>query len=198
MARPREFDPDQALTGAMNVFWEHGYDAASLPFLLDGMGLTRGSFYKAYTDKKSLFLMVLERYEAEAVTPVVALLTSDGEDGLDRIDKAFKAVTRVVADGDQRGCLLCSAAAGPAAVDAEISECVHLQLRRMQDAFDVALSQSAQYGASDPHLRQQMAGMLLTQYVGLRILVRSNGSLTTIRNAVSALLDVLRGQGLAR
>ncbi len=195
MARPREFDPDQALTGAMNVFWEHGYDAASLPFLLDGMGLTRGSFYKAYTDKKSLFLKVLERYEIEAVTPVVALLMSENEDGLDRIDKVFEGVTRVVADGDQRGCLLCSAAAGPAAVDADISERVHMQLRRMKDAFGVALSQSAQYQTRDPDLRQQMASMLLTQYVGLRILVRSNGSLATIQNAASALRDVLRGPG---
>ena len=45
------------------VFWQKGYEDASLPDLLEGMGLTRGSLYKAFKDKKSLFLKVLERYD---------------------------------------------------------------------------------------------------------------------------------------
>ena len=63
MARPRVFDTDVALSGAMDVFWEHGYEGASRPYLLIGMHLTRGSLYKAFNDKKSLFLTVLNRYE---------------------------------------------------------------------------------------------------------------------------------------
>ena len=54
MARPREFDTDVALSGAMDVFWEHGYEGASLPDLLIGMHLTRGSLYKAFNGEKTL------------------------------------------------------------------------------------------------------------------------------------------------
>lgn len=43
----------------MQVFWTHGYEGAPLRDLLDGMGLTRGSLYKAFTDKKTLFPHVL-------------------------------------------------------------------------------------------------------------------------------------------
>ena len=75
MARPRSFDTDVAVEKAMQVFWTHGYEGASLPDLLEGMGLTRGSLYKAFTDKKSLFLKVLEHYEGKAVQSGVALLT---------------------------------------------------------------------------------------------------------------------------
>ena len=74
MARPRSFDIEDALEKAMHVFWEHGYEGASLPDLLDGMGLTRGSLYKAFTDKKTLFMQVLERYERQAVQAGVAML----------------------------------------------------------------------------------------------------------------------------
>lgn len=192
MARPREFDPDKAMEDAMNVFWQHGYDAASLPFLLEGMGLTRGSFYKAFTDKKSLFLNVLNRYENEAVDTAVTLLTSGDADGLDRIAALFDNVTRAVENGDQRGCLLCSAAAGPAAVDDDISDRVHQQLNKMQDAFQVALTQSARFKASEAVTHQDMASALLSQYVGLRILVRSNGSVETIRRSVRALKGTLQ------
>ena len=66
MARPRVFDTDVALSGAMDVFWEHGYEGASRPYLLIGMHLTCGSLYKAFNDKKSLFLTVLNRYEDSA------------------------------------------------------------------------------------------------------------------------------------
>ena len=62
MARPRVFDTDVALSGAMDVFWEHGYEGASRPYLLIGTHLTRGSLYKSFNDK-SLFLTVLNRYE---------------------------------------------------------------------------------------------------------------------------------------
>ena len=73
MARPREFEPEEAIQKAMQVFWEHGYEGASLPDLLAGMGLTRGSLYKAFKDKKSLFLLVLDRYEMSAVKSGVVL-----------------------------------------------------------------------------------------------------------------------------
>lgn len=191
MARPREFDIDDALTRAMSVFWAHGYDAASLPALLDGMGLTRGSLYKAFIDKKSLFIRVLNRYEVEAVRPAAALLTTGPVDGLDRIRTLFDDVVGVVRNGDHRGCLLCSAAAGAAAVDADIAEIVHIQLGQMQDAFDVALSQSAVYSNISDRDRRETASLLLSQYVGLRVLVRSNASIQTLEQSVNAMIRLI-------
>jgi TetR/AcrR family transcriptional regulator, transcriptional repressor for nem operon len=62
MARPREFDMQEALAAAMTAFWERGYEATSTQDLLDAMGLTKGSLYKAFGDKHTLFLMCLQDY----------------------------------------------------------------------------------------------------------------------------------------
>jgi TetR/AcrR family transcriptional regulator, transcriptional repressor for nem operon len=62
MARPREFDMQEALNAAMSAFWERGYEATSTQDLLDAMGLTKGSLYKAFGDKHNLFLMSLQDY----------------------------------------------------------------------------------------------------------------------------------------
>ena len=85
MARPRAFDTDLALDRAMDVFWELGYEEATLPDLLSGMQLTRGSLYKAFKDKKSLFLITLDRYEKHSVADAVAQLADTSiPDGWDR------------------------------------------------------------------------------------------------------------------
>lgn len=188
MARPREFDTDSALADAMNVFWEHGYDAASLRQLLTGMGLTRGSLYKAFIDKKSLFLRVLNRYEVEAVQPAVALLTTGPVDGIERINTLFASVIETAQGGDRRGCLLCSAAAGPAAVDEDIAEIVHGQLGNMRQAFDDALAQSQAWATVGHEERSEAAYLLMSQYVGVRVLVRSNAPIWKVQRCVSALL----------
>jgi AcrR family transcriptional regulator len=64
MGRPRTFDRDVAITQALHVFWEHGFDATSLSQLKAsiGGGITAPSFYAAFGSKQALFDEVVERY----------------------------------------------------------------------------------------------------------------------------------------
>lgn len=195
MARPREFNEDKALEGAMNVFWAHGYEDASLPELLKGMGLTRGSLYKAYKDKKSLFINILHRYDEAEVEKATQLLGDENlKDGLDRIDKLFASVLSAIEQEDYRGCLLCSAAAGPAHNDKQISEAVHGLLNKMKSGFEIALKDSSQHAELSKERLGQLADLLLTQYVGLRILSRSQASKETLKRSISSLMILLNSE----
>lgn len=60
--RPLSFDRDAALEQAMHVFWERGYEAASISDLTAAMGITPPSLYTAFGDKEKLFLEAIERY----------------------------------------------------------------------------------------------------------------------------------------
>jgi len=60
--RPRCFDTDKALDSAMHVFWQKGYQGASLSDLTGAMGINRPSLYAAFGDKESLYRKVLDRY----------------------------------------------------------------------------------------------------------------------------------------
>ncbi|MEU6394746.1 TetR/AcrR family transcriptional regulator [Streptomyces sp. NPDC046939] len=62
LGRPRGFDADEALERAMVVFWEQGYEGASLTDLTHAMGITRKSMYAAFGNKEELFRKALERY----------------------------------------------------------------------------------------------------------------------------------------
>ncbi|MFC8663579.1 MULTISPECIES: TetR/AcrR family transcriptional regulator [Streptomyces] len=62
IGRPRGFDADEALERAMLVFWEHGYEGASLASLTNAMGISTTSMYAAFGNKEALFRRALERY----------------------------------------------------------------------------------------------------------------------------------------
>lgn len=46
----------------MLVFWERGYDGATLSDLTEAMGITRTSMYAAFGNKEELFNQALQRY----------------------------------------------------------------------------------------------------------------------------------------
>ncbi len=60
--RPRGFDVDEALERALRVFWEQGYEGASLATLTGAMGISTTSMYSTFGNKEELFRKALERY----------------------------------------------------------------------------------------------------------------------------------------
>jgi AcrR family transcriptional regulator len=61
--RPRRFCEETALEAAMRLFWERGYEGASLSDLTEAMAMNRASLYATFGDKEALFLRALARYE---------------------------------------------------------------------------------------------------------------------------------------
>ena len=190
MARPREFEIDDALQDAMNVFWDRGYDGASLPDLLDGMNIARGSLYKAFGDKKRLFLKALTLYERDVLQPAIDLLRSPQQHGeASPIHNLFASVVETARRGDRRGCLMCNAAAGPAADDDDIGRVVAAMLKRLTDAFVFALKNEANRTVAKSSDHKRRAQLLTTSYVGLRVLTRSGAPVAGLEQAVASLLD---------
>jgi AcrR family transcriptional regulator len=62
MGRPRAFDVDLALDRALHVFWQKGYEGASLSDLTEAMHINRPSLYAAFGNKEQLFRKALDRY----------------------------------------------------------------------------------------------------------------------------------------
>jgi AcrR family transcriptional regulator len=63
--RPRTFDPDQALHRALMVFWERGYEGASMATLQEATGLTAPQLYRAFESKERLFERAVRLYQDE-------------------------------------------------------------------------------------------------------------------------------------
>jgi AcrR family transcriptional regulator len=63
--RPREFDADEALDRALEVFWRKGFEGTSISDLTDAMGINPPSLYAAFGNKEGLLKAALDRYSAK-------------------------------------------------------------------------------------------------------------------------------------
>ncbi len=62
MGRPREFDAEAALDQAMEVFWRHGYEGATIAQLTEAMGINPPSLYACFGNKEGLLKAALDHY----------------------------------------------------------------------------------------------------------------------------------------
>ena len=62
MGRPREFDIDEAIDIALDLFWRNGYEKTSLSDLTGALKISPPSFYFAFGSKEQLFKKALDRY----------------------------------------------------------------------------------------------------------------------------------------
>ena len=65
--RPLEFNHNESLDKALNVFWSRGYEGASMAELTEAIGINKPSIYAAFGNKEALFRKALERYRAGPV-----------------------------------------------------------------------------------------------------------------------------------
>jgi len=78
MARHKEFNRDEALRKAMEVFWSQGYEAASISELVRKMGIKRQSLYDTFGDKHTLYLEALDLYHRVECRKMIELLERPG------------------------------------------------------------------------------------------------------------------------
>ena len=97
MARPREFDTDAALDGAIGVFREHGFEGSSAEMLVDAMGIGRQSLYATFGDKWQLYRSAVRRDGMGKCAAHFEALRS----GVRAIDGIDAMLHRVVETADQ-------------------------------------------------------------------------------------------------
>ena len=89
----KSFDEDVIVGRAMDVFWEKGYEPASMADLIAATGITRGSLYNAFGGKEALFFKALEKYDTDNRRALLAELEAV-DDPLRAITLLFEGVVR--------------------------------------------------------------------------------------------------------
>ena len=106
MARQKEFDRDEVLHRAMEVFWACGYEGTSIQDLVKHMRINRQSIYDTFGDKHSLFLQALDRYREIQSQKVFEILDRPGSVKRNLKLLFQEVVDKSLSDKDRRGCFV--------------------------------------------------------------------------------------------
>ena len=106
MARQKEFDRDEVVHKAMEVFWTRGYEGASIQDLVKHMGINRQSIYDTFGDKHSLFLQALDRYCEFQSRKVFDVLERPGSMKRNLRQLFEETVAKALSAEGRRGCFV--------------------------------------------------------------------------------------------
>jgi TetR/AcrR family transcriptional repressor of nem operon len=174
MARPREFEPNEALNQAMYVFWRKGYEDTSMADLVETTGVSRYGFYNEFGDKHDLFLKCIDHYTETAINMILAPMERPTA-SLPEIRGYFNQLLQDVS-GNQppMGCLIGNASVSSLEWDTAVSSRINHHFTRMRAAFLNALQNAAQQGELD---NRQDVEALADYLVGV-----ANGYLAGVRS----------------
>jgi TetR/AcrR family transcriptional repressor of nem operon len=191
MARPREFDADDALERATRLFWTKGFEQTSLDELCAATGLGRSSLYAAFGDKRTLYLRALARYEERSASRIAAALAGRPiREGL----AAFLGglIDNIVAGPGRRGCFIGNCAAELARLDRTAAAHVRASLERIEAAFRDALAQAKTRGELARGADAEALARFLTAGIqGLRLVGKANRDRRALEDVAAVMLRCL-------
>lgn len=191
--RPREFDTDRVLDDAVLLFSRKGYSASSVADLSDALTLTTGSIYKAFKDKRGLFLAALQRY-VERSDERAATALRDAPDGRARIRCLLSEYARVSHGETGRiGCLVVASAVEFGASDPDlgrhVAALIDTRERRLRRLVDEGRADGSIAGHVDS---EAVARTLLCLTQGMRVVGktgRSGADIAAVVDQAMRLLD---------
>ena len=190
--RPREFDIDDALDKVIPIFCERGFHGASLNDLSQGMQLTQGSIYKAFKDKRSVFLAALDRQET-LYGAKLRKTVDRAKSGRDKLRAAllFYVELSLGVEGMQ-GCLVVTTAVELASTDSDIAERVRASFQRRQRFLATLILQGQEDGSIAGHADPEgTAWLMLFLFQGLRVVGKTGVTRKELLAVVSAAMKTL-------
>lgn len=169
----KSFKEEEAVGKAMELFWEKGYEPASISDLIEATGVNRGSLYNAFGGKQKLFLKALIKYECDNSRKVISQLEAM-DDPIRSIQYLFDAIVKeTVEDKQKKGCFLINTALELAIHDEDVNSIVIEGLGRVEAflrrSIEVAQARGDIPAAVDA---PATAKALFASIVGIRVLGR--------------------------
>jgi len=188
----KQFDQDEVLGKALHLFWEKGYEAASMQELVNAMGINRASMYQTYGNKYELYVASIDRYIENSVAMLKQTLDDPGST-LENLRGLFQLLVMGSLDGEMQGCFLNNTAIELGPHDATMAEKVRDAWVQFEDVFAVMMQRAIDAkeikADADPRLLAQLLNINLQ---GLIAQTKANTSKEKLFDSINVLIGLLR------
>lgn len=186
MARPVEYNINEVLDKAMEIFWEKGYESVSMAQLVDYTGLNRGTMYSLFKDKNGLYKDALENYYLKMASKQLAVLKKyTGKKGIKKFFEAFSF------DNNFAGCLYTNTIIEKQFVSVESFETVKTFYIEIREQIEKNLLQATEDGEFSGSANA-MSLTLMTIVQGLGVFGKYNQSKEDSDSIIKNVLSLIR------
>lgn len=192
MARSKEFDVNEVLDKAMDIFWEQGYEKTSMSDLVEKMGIHRRSIYDTFDDKHSLFLQAMNRY-CDKVEVALTKKIKLSKTAREAIEIVFHFMI-FEEEESPSGCLIVNSAAELAARDADVDRVSIETFVTTEQLFQKIILWGQQDGEFSNVLdAQELAEYLNALSIGIRVMAKTSTTKEKLSHIVNVSIKLLEG-----
>lgn len=190
MARKSNFDRDEKLVQAMELFWQKGYANTAISDLIDSLQINRFSLYNSFGDKQNLYYEALEKYLSSVSIPTLSSLENQDAslEELEQFLKQFAEIQRL----NNRGCFMQNALVEHAGTDDTVLQKGHFLFDHLIEIISRAISNAQRQSklrlSHDP---RALAQLVLTQMQGMRVLGKAKRN-EDLEMALTTLLMLIK------
>ena len=191
MARSKEFNEEEALDKAMEIFWKQGYEKTSIQDLVDQMGIHRRSLYDTFGDKHSLFVQTLERYESLIASQIRKQITEEMTT-VESIRKIFELA--IYSDNAYpKGCLMVNTAVELSLLDDEVSQRIKAAFKQTENLIaDLLIRGQARGEVASSFDINELARYIHNALIGIRVLVKMTADPKEFDSTIDMTLSILK------
>lgn len=186
--RPRAFDADLALDRALDLFWRHGYEGASVSAIAEAMGVSKSSLYAAFGDKEALYLRALARYGERQQAMQARVLDAEPDARLAVEHLMESALDQLAAPGQPGGCMVVigTTTCGSPGVPSPVKDALHHALRAGARAIEERLARAQREKQLGPDVDVRALALFFhTAIAGLSVQARGQQCAAVLRSVVS-------------
>jgi TetR/AcrR family transcriptional regulator, transcriptional repressor for nem operon len=193
MARPREFDVDEALTKAMFVFWEHGFHCTTFEQLTESMELRKQSVYGAFGDKRFLFIKSLELYRQQTIQQLEDAISQPGS-ALLILEGIYRNAIRPMNEREcPEGCLIANTALEFGLADEDIAKEVSKLFSALERLFVRLVARGQKCGEITTDIEAELlAQSIINTLSGFRVLEKAGVPNDKIQNILRLSIKLLK------
>ncbi|MEM8706839.1 MAG: TetR/AcrR family transcriptional regulator [Actinomycetota bacterium] len=188
--RPRGFDEDEVLEALLELFWERGYEAASMNDIVEAAGLNKSSLYNTFGSKDELFFTVLDRYIDGREQMLREALSEGGVDAL--IDFLETQREMLLTSIGQRGCMAVNASTELGLRDDRAVAMADRYRATLRAGVNRPLAWSAERGEIEPALVDAYTETLVSAMFGMSVSARAGAGRAEIERLLDSMVALVQ------
>ena len=192
MPRTKQFNEQEVLNRAMELFWEKGFHATSMQDLVSHLGINRASLYDTFGGKEALFDSAFAHYRTTSGEKIQEIFHTSAtiKEGFQRLFEM--AIEEAANDPGRKGCFVVNTTTEMIPGNEKIHQTLIANKENAENLFAGYVQKGINNGELSPSINPQEIGlMLFALYNGIRVVAKVDSDAEKLRKVVNSGLSVL-------